>query len=283
LPAQIPTAVRKFASDIAHPVALIGCRASETPLDCCEYDLAVFAPGENRVVQVGEHAVELVHFAGPAKNHVVDLGRMVVLKDTKFALSSAAGGVPPEKYRKALAAAGKKSLISSLFCQQRMATARHPVAGAMWLKIAAYEFVGGMLALSGTRPMPLHELEQVRQADAGEIADGIEVALECIAIERATRPAISRSIKAILELKSNDYDRELFASKADHLLGRSMLADCYYYAGRIAAKNLAGRKEPFYSQYEKLIQVALDLSSDVQHLEKLQKKLFRAASGGLKG
>lgn len=283
MPAQIPAVVRKFASEIAHPVALIGCRASETPLDCCEYDLAVFAPGDNRVVQVGGHAVELVHFAGPAKNHIVDLGGMAVLKDTKFALSSAAGGVPPEKYRKALAVAGKKSLISSLFSQRRMASARHSVAAAMWLKIAAYEFMGGMLALSGTRPMPLHELEQVRQADAGGMADGVEVALECIGIERATRPAISRSIKAILELKSNDYDRELFASKADHLLGRSMLADCYYYAGRIGAKNLAERKEPFYTQYAKLVQVALDLSSDLQHLEKLQKKLFRAANGGLKG
>jgi hypothetical protein len=206
-----------------------------------------------------------------------------VLKDTNnFVLSSTTEDIKPEKYRKALAAVGKKSLISSLFCQRRMASAKHPVAAAMWLKIAAYEFVGGMLALSGSRPMLLHELGQVRQADSSNMADGVEVALECIGIERATRPAISRSIKAIKELKSNDYDRELFASKADHLLGHSMLADCYYYAGRIAAKNLAGRKELFYSQYVKLVQLALDLSSDVQHLEKLQKRLFKAANSGLK-
>lgn len=280
----MPTAVRKFASELVHPVALIGCRASETSLDCCEYDLAVFAPGTDQVVLVGGHAVELLHFAASVKNYVVDLGGMAVLKDTnKFVLSSAAGGIPPEKYRKALAAAGKKSLISSLFCQRRMASAKHPVAAAIWLKIAAYEFVGGMLALSGSRPMPLHELEQVRQADAGNMADGVEVALECIGIERATRPAISRSIEAIKELKSKDYDRDLFVSKVNHLLGRSMLADCYYYAGRIAAKNLAERKELFYSQYAKLVQLALDLSSDVQHLENLQKKLFRAANGRLKG
>jgi hypothetical protein len=88
---------------------------------------------------------------------------------------------------------------------------------------------------------------------------------------------------AIKELKSKDYDRDLFLSKAEHLLGRSMLADCYYYAGRVAAKNLAGRKDLFYSQYPKLVQLALDLSSDVQHLEKLQKHLFRAANSGLKG
>jgi hypothetical protein len=284
LPAPIPAAVRKFSSELAHPVALIGCRVYETSLDCCEYDLAVFAPGNNQVVQLAGHAVELVHFAGPAKNYIADLGKMVVLKDTnKFVLSSAAMYITPEKHRRALAAAGKKSLISSLFCQRQMASARHPVLAAMWLKIAAYEFVGGMLALSGSRPMPLHELGQVRQANAGSMAEGVEVALECIGIERATRPAISRSIEAVRELKSKDYDRDLFVSKVDHLLGRSMLADCYYYAGRIAAKNLVRRKELFYSQYAKLVQLALDLSSDVQHLEKLQKKLFRAANGGLKG
>lgn len=255
-------------------------------LDCCEYDLAVFSPENqsNQVLQAGGHAVELIHLPGQVKNHVIELGDMGVLKDTnKFALSSAVRGVMPEKYKRALAAAGKKSLISSLFCQQKMGHAKHTAVAAMWLKVAAYDFVGGMLAISGSRPMPLHELEQVRQADAGDMGKGVEVALECIGIERATRPAISRSIGAIKELKSKDYDRDLFLSKAEHLLGRSMLADCYYYTGRVAAKDLVGRKDLFYSRYPKLVQLALDLSSDVQHLEKLQKRLFRAANSGLKG
>ena len=282
----MPAAVRKFADSIPHPIALIGCRTTEISLDCCEYNLAVFVPANqnNRVMQVDGLSVELVHFAGPVKNHLVELGSMEVLKDTnKFVLSSAARDITPAKYRMALATAGKKSLISSLFCQQKMGQARHPAVAAMWLKLAAYEFVGGMLALSGSRPMTLHELEQVRQADVGSMAEGVEVALECIGIERATRPAISRSIEAIKELKSKDYDQDLFVLKVNHLLGLSMLADCYYYAGRVAAKNLVGRKEPFYSQYAKLVQLALDLSSDVQHLEKLQKRLFRAVNCGLKG
>lgn len=282
----VPAAVRKFADSIPHPVALIGCRASEMPLDCCEHDLAVFAPESqhDQVLQVDGTAVELVHFAGPVKSYIVELSGMTILKDTgRFALSSAAKDITPEKYRRALAAVGKKSLISSLFCQQKMGQARHPAVAAMWLKIASYEFIGGMLALSGSRPMPLHELGQVRQASAGNMTEGVEVALECIGIERATRPAIARTIEAIKELKSKDYDRELFVSKVNHLLSRSMLADCYYYAGRIAAKNLAARKEPFYGRYAKLVQLALDLSSDMQHLENLQKRLFRAANGGLKG
>ena len=273
----VPADIKKYAASIPHPVSLIGCRTSEMSLDCCEYDLAVFASGDNRVLQMDGHAVELVHIGD---KDLVDLGGMVALND-KFIFSSKS--VAPEKYRKALAAAGKKSLISSLFYQQRMNQAKNPLVAAMWLKVAAYEFIAGSLALSGNRPMPLHEPEQIRQADAGGIAEGVQAAFECIGVERATRPAISRSLEAIQELKSKDYDRDLVMSKIRHLLDRRKLADCYYYAGKVAGKSLAGRSDTFHNRYSKLVQLALDLTSDLNHLQKLQKSLFRAANGGLRG
>lgn len=282
----IPTAIKAFANEIMHPVALIGCRTSPISLDCCEYDLAIFEPSQedkqvNQVVQVNKQPVELIHFTGSIKDHVIDLANMAILKDNaKLMLSSAAKDIILEKYTKTLVSSGKKSLISSLFCQQKMRGTKHPIVAAMWLKIAAYEFLDGMIALSGNRPMPVHILEQVRQIDARR-AEGVEVALECIGAERATRPAISRSMEAIKELKLNDYDKDLFVSKITHLLERRMLVDCYYYAGRVASKNLVTRIESFHSQYSKLVQLALDLSSDSQSLEKMQKQLFRAVKRGL--
>lgn len=282
----IPTAIKAFANEIMHPVALIGCRTSPISLDCCEYDLAIFELSQedkqvNQVVQVNKQPVELIHFTGSIKDHVIDLANMAILKDnTKLMLSSAAKEIILEKYTKTLVSSGKKSLISSLFCQQKMRGTKHPIVAAMWLKIAAYEFIDGMIALSGNRPMPVHILEQVRQIDARR-AEGVEVALECIGAERATRPAISRSMEAIKELKLNDYDKDLFVSKITHLLERRMLVDCYYYAGRVASKNLVTRIESFHSQYSKLVQLALDLSSDSQSLEKMQKQLFRAVKIGL--
>ena len=286
MPELIPTAIKIFASEIVYPVALIGCRTSKMSLDCCEYDLAVFAGSQehsqaNQVVQVDNRPIELIYVTGPIKDHIIDLADMVILKDnSKLMLSSAAKDIISEKYKKMLAASGKKLLISSLFCQQKMKRANHPMIAAMWLKIAAYEFIDGMLALSGNRPMPVHILEQVRQIDS-RMGEGVDVALECIGAERATRPAISRSMEAIKELKSKDYDRELFVSKIRHLLERRMLVDCYYYAGRVASKNLVSRKEIFYSQYSKLVQLALDLVNDLQSLEKMQKRLFRAVNKGL--
>ncbi len=286
MPESIPAAIKVFASEIVHPVALIGCRTSKMSLDCCEYDLALFAGSQeysqaNQVMQVDNRPIELIYVTGPIKDHIIDLADMVILKDnSKLMLSSAAKDIISEKYKKMLAASGKKLLISSLFCQQKMRRANHPMIAAMWLKIAAYEFIDGMLALSGNRPMPIHILEQVRQIDS-RMAEGVDVALECIGAERATRPAISRSMEAIKELKSKDYDRELFLSKIRHLLERRMLVDCYYYAGRVASKNLVSRKAIFYSQYSKLVQLALDLVNDLQSLEKMQKRLFRAVNKGL--
>ena len=283
---SIPTAIKAFANEIMHPVALIGCRTSPISLDCCEYDLAIFEPSQedkqaNQVVQVDKRPVELMNLTGSIKDQVIDLANMVILKDNStLMLSSAAKDIISGKYTKMLASSGKKSLISSLFCQQKMRGTKHPVVAAMWLKIAAYEFIDGMIALSGNRPMPVHILEQVRQIDSRR-AEGVEVALECIGAERATRPAISRSMEAIKELKLKDYDKDLFLSKISHLLERRKLVDCYYYAGRVASKNLVNRTEPFHSQYSKLVQLALDLSNDSQSLEKMQKRLSRDVKIGL--
>jgi hypothetical protein len=268
---------------LPHPSGLIGCRASGGSLGCCEYDIAVFGEGENRVVQIDDHAIELVHVDSPAR-HIVALGAMSIIKDSQsFALASATQGVAV-RYKKALAAAGRKSMASSLLCQQKMKNAKQQTTtAAMWLKVAAYHFIQGALALAGTRPMPLHELDQLRQAElAADIADGTQAALGCIGIERATRPAIARSAGAVAELKSQDYDKELVRAKTEHLLEKSMLADCYYYLGRVASESLSAKNSTFYGRYAKLVQISMDLSNDLQQLERLQKSLSAAAKKGLK-
>ncbi len=215
----------------------------------------------------------------------MELQEMVIMRDdNRLSLASAAKEMTLQAGHKALVATGRKSLVGSLFYQQKMTdTAENPAIAGMWAKFAAYQFLDGVLALSGARPMPLHELEQVRQADTSVgLADGIQAALECIGTERATRPAISRSIEATKELKSKDHDRDLMLSKVNHLLERQMLSDCYFYIGKMAAENLARRSDSFHVRYAKLIQISMDLSNDVHELKKLQRRLFRAANAGLK-
>lgn len=278
----IPGQVGDYVKGLAQPACLVGCRTGEMSLDCCEYDIFVFAQGENRVERVGGHAVELIHVGQP-RNHLVALGGASVIGDAKaFSLSSTLKEVSKEKWEKALRAHGKKELVSSLFCQQKFKLAKDPATGAMWLKMASYHLVAGTVAVFGARPMPLHELAQARSLDLpADTAGGVQAALECIGIERATRPAIARSMEAVLELKSGDYDRDLAHEKMTHLLEKSMLADCYYYAGRLASEKLAARNDAFFRRYAKLVQLAMDLSSDETQLAKLQKSLFSAAKRGL--
>jgi hypothetical protein len=273
----LPAIIEKIVEKIQHPVALIGCHTSEMPLPCCEYDLAVFASGDNCILRLSPDCwVEVAYFTGPLSDHIVSLYGMIVLKDdNKFVLGSAAKHISVEKYLKTLSAMGKKLLITSLFYQQRVQETKNPTLAAMWLKMAAYDFISGSLALSGIRPMPLHELEQARLDHRTKSAEGMHVALECIGTERATRSSIFRSISAIRELKSKQYDLALFMSKANYLLEKYMLADCYYYAGRVATKNLAGMANLYRTPYLKLIQLALDLSNDIHLIEKLQKDLAR--------
>jgi hypothetical protein len=70
-------------------------------------------------------------------------------------------------------------------------------------------------------------------------------------------------------------------SKIEFLLDRQMLSDCYFYIGKAAAENLSRRNEAFHRKYVKLVQLALDLTSDAQMMDKLRRSLFRAATAAL--
>jgi hypothetical protein len=296
----LPREIMNYVSDLPYPARLVGCRATSSNSNdgsslshpCCEYDIVVFGKGQNKIEKIGNHVIELVYISGSPREHIVTLKGMPILhKDSALALSqsSALKEIIEDKeeqerrFKKALYATGRKALVNSLFCQQRFRQAKEIRTSAMWLKIASYHLIAGTLAIFGTRPMPVHELAQTRQTDlTADAADGIQAALECIGIERATRPAIRRSIEAVLELKLSDYDRLLVRDKMQYLLEKSMLADCYYYAGRVAFESLASRNDSFFARYGKLVQIAMDLSVDSQRLQKLQKSLASAAKKGLK-
>lgn len=276
---MIPAKVREFLTSLPGPSAMVGCRAGGQPFECCEYDIVVVGQGKNSVVQVGGHVVELMYVGNI---HSLGFGDVEIIKDSKsFSLSSAMKDMTAGKRAKSLRAFGRKALVMSLMYQQRMKEARQPLLAAMWLKAGAYQFVRGALALSETGPMPAHELEQVRHAELAGMAEGVQLALECIGIERATRSTIARSVDAAAELKNGDYDLRLIQSKTDWLLEKRMLADSYYFLGRTACDVLTRKNSAFHSRHSKLAQLALDLSSDQQGLENLQKDLSRAAKKAL--
>ncbi|HZA61922.1 MAG TPA: hypothetical protein VE573_03530 [Nitrososphaeraceae archaeon] len=275
-------------NNFRYPAGIIGCRATnpEMSLDCCEYDIAIFnkQSAGNRFIRVGNHGLELITLAEISRTNVMKLHNMIIIQDddslslSSSSLSSANNvSAFQQHYLKVLRGLGKKSIINSLFYHETITKniQKNSVLGAMWLKIAAYDFLEGILALSEIKPMPIHELNQIRKItiERQDIAEGIKIALECVGLERATRSTISRSIEAICELNSMEYDKELIKIKVNHLLEKGMISDCYYYLGKMGHRCLAYRDYKFLSKYIKLIQISMDLTKDIQQLERLHINL----------
>lgn len=284
---KIPISIKKYVdNNIASHVALIGCRATNPRIshDCCEYDLMIIRQNtdlhKDKYLKIDDHNVEFINMWNTRKNIIATKGMIIVngLVAPQFFSHSI--------YSRALGAFGKKSLVASLFCSETIDTfaSKSPILASMWLKISAYHFLEGILALAGCRPMPLHELNQIRNLEFEEqyISDGIQVALTCIGIERSTRSTISRSSSAISQLCSENYDKELIIEKAKHLVKLGMLPDCYYYLGKMASRVLANKDSAFFNSYSKLIQISMDLGIDAPLIQKLHLQLFATAKNVLK-
>ncbi len=277
-----------ISNNFRYPAGIIGCRATnpEMSLDCCEYDIAIFNKQStgNRFIRLGNCGLEVITLTEISRINLMKLYKMIIIQDDNSlslssSLLSSANNVSAfqQHYLRVLRGLGKKSIINSLFYHEKITKniQKNSVLAAMWLKIAAYDFLEGILALSEIKPMPIHELNQIRKItiERQDIAEGIKIALECVGLERATRSTISRSIEAICELNSMEYDKELIKIKVNHLLEKGMISDCYYYLGKMGHRCLAYRDYKFLSKYIKLIQISMDLTKDIQQLERLHINL----------
>jgi hypothetical protein len=291
---RIPSALIDYINNnIRYPAGLIGCRATnpEMSFDCCEYDIAIFNRNSesNRFFQLDDHGLELIPQKKISTTNMLNLYNMIIIQGYNgLSLSSLSINkiYSVEHYLKVLRGFGKKSIINSLFYHDKITKSieKNSVLAGMWLKIAAYDFLEGILALSEIKPMPIHELNQIRTitTEHQDMADGIKIGLECIGLERATRSTISRSIEGICELNSMEYDKELIRIKVNHLLKKGMVSDCYYYLGKMGYRCLTDKDDRFLSTYIKLIQISMDLTKDMQQLERLQGNLVNASKTILK-
>lgn len=290
---EIPDTVKEYVNDnIPYPVGLVGCRCIKPGIsfDCCEYDLAIFNKHANilRTLKMGKYNIRLISLS--ALHNLKDpliLKDMILLRDnSKFTLSSAISGVTPTDYQMKLTAFGRRAMINCLFHSDKINNAirTQPLLSSLWIKISAYDFLEGILAFSGLKPMPIHELYQIRGLTSlgQDIADAVIAALECIGVNRATRYVILRSFEAVSHMNSDGYDRETSYSKIEYLLNKGMMSDCYYYIGKIGRNSLAKKSKKFYSKYLKLIQISMDLDNDIQRMQKMYAYIVKASKIALK-
>jgi hypothetical protein len=166
--------------------------------------------------------------------------------------------------------AGKRRAVDSLFNVSKTSTSKSELHLSLNLKIAAYELIEAILLISEIRPMPIHELNQLRQLEIRKdfIKEAIQLCIECIGIERATRTMINRSFNALKEIFKERYDIGLIESKIEFLVEHGLIADSYYYIGKLVCNHLEKKDYAYQFDYQKLNSLALDLASDYENIKR---------------
>lgn len=281
---KIPDKIQEYLSEKTDSeLALIGCRAdddtkSRISYDCCEYDIAILGQNDmglgNKIMHVGNHTLEFLDFP-KYDNSEISLLNMVKLKNktSNLLVSQDNHSTPKTDYRRIFFAAGKRRTADSLFNASKTSSSKGELSSALNLKIAAYDLIEGILLTSEIRPMPIHELNQLRQLEVHKdfINEAIQLCIECLGIERATRTIINRSYKALKEILKERYDIGLLQSKIEYLVQHGLIADCYYYIGKLVCNHLEKKDYAYQLNYHKLNSLALDLTSDYENINNRSK------------
>lgn len=291
---SIPTSVIEYINDYSQfPAGIIGCRAAEgnVSYSCCEYDIALFCnnskPDLDNIKSLNGTTLEFIPMYDINETNYIHIKNMILIKDyDSLHISSLLTKLKEKKYEGMLRSYGKRKIIESLFLNQAINDnlSKCPLLSSLWLKLAAYYFMEGVLGLNGIKSSPVHELDQIRNLDSKdpEISSGINCALDCIGIERAGRSAISRSLRAIRDLDNDGVNNGLWLAKSEWLLSQGRFADCYHYVGKVGITFFSSKDERFLRRNLSLIETLLDLTSDSQMNQILHARLVKASKNALR-
>lgn len=274
---MFPEKIQEYLSNKKNSeLALIGCRADNSNLsyECCEYDIAVLAKNGNglgnSIMQIGKEKLEFLDFSNCNQNEISLLNMKKVENKTSSLLIPHKDSIRKTDIKRIFLSAGKRRAVDSLFNVSKTSTSKSELHLSLNLKIAAYELIEAILLISEIRPMPIHELNQLRQLEIGKdfIKEAIQLCIECIGIERATRTMINRSFNALKEIFKERYDIGLIESKIEFLVEHGLIADSYYYIGKLVCNHLEKKDYAYQLDYQKLNSLALDLASDYENIKR---------------
>jgi hypothetical protein len=274
---MFPEKIQEYLSNKKNSeLALIGCRADNSNIsyECCEYDIAVLAKNGNglgnSIVQIGKEKLEFLDFSNYNQNEISFLNMKKVENKTSSLLIPHKDSIRKTDIKRIFLSAGKRRAVDSLFNVSKTSTSKSELNLSLNLKIAAYELIEAILLISEIRPMPIHELNQLRQLEIRKdfIKEAIQLCIECIGIERATRTMINRSLNALKEIFKERYDIGLIESKIEFLVEHGLIADSYYYIGKLVCNHLEKKDYAYQLDYQKLNSLALDLASDYENIKR---------------
>ena len=279
---DIPPSIAEYLDqNIKGRIALIGCRAQdvENSFECCEYDIALLDPNDplDRVVELEDSVIEFLNFSSRGNQYRMQLESMIPIGYKNMPLFSPSFNSTNVSTDRIFMGQSKKMIVNALFNIERADSHKESNVelSSLHLKIAAYHVLEGILLCSGIRPMPTHELNQIRTLDEPNeaVATAIKSGLECLGIERASKTTINRSYKALKEILREEDDKHLIFSKIEYLLANGLLADCYYFIGKVGMKYLDRKNDKFAVLYPKLSRLTFDLNLDIGLIRKTSSVL----------
>ncbi len=266
-------------------VGLGGCHTSK-PYPCCEYNITVLDDQKNDFVT--EFDGELIRVQHTSKSesrpHVlIQLDGMQAISDESWDLTMLLSKVREKKSRY-FSSFAKDSLVESLFCcgkADEKLSELDQFAGC-WIKCAAFLITDAICGLNKKRPSPSHMLETLRSLPKNKINENLSIVSDCIGIERASQPSLSRMSKSTMGfsdmVEKNDHSK-IIERKHNFMVKNSLLADCYFYLGYINKQNMLSIKGNLHRNPEliHILKVAFDIENDPIQLEQQSKKLRNAS------
>ena len=273
--AVLPSEILDYFNDNSEiKAALIGCRAHypEISYQCCEYDMAILDHSRNypKIIDVGNCIIEITNLTSTQlrniSSNIIPIGDFCQFREK-------------QNLQKLLIGEGKHKLIDTLFTLAKIdlisKSGRENLAlVSLLLEISSYDILLAILQIQGIQPMPIHEINQLRNLDTqtSVINQAIQTAFESIGMERATKSSLDRRIKAFQQIFRSREDFPLAMKKINFLLQSKLLTDCYYYVGKITTSYLKTEGKIFFN-YPKLTHVAMDMTNDIEKMKKMASDL----------
>ena len=254
------------------PAGLGGCRGSGGGLGPCGYDIVVFdgTALPSRFLRCGDSFAVIRHASLSESDSARLLGYdgLRIISDESWELRMLLSRIRERRdalYRDL----ARSSLVESMMCCQR---ARDSLGGSgvfasCWQKCAAYYLADAVSALNGMRPSPTHMLASLRNLGQGAANEHVGAVSRSIGIERATPTLLdrmSRSTTGFSDAVEGHGHSEMIRLKHDHLVGNSMLADCYFYLGYVNRDNFASIRDRLHREPDlaHVLKIAFDADAD---------------------
>lgn len=249
-------------SHLDSAVAIVGCSASGIDRYSCEFDVLIVtedrAPSAS--LKFGDVYVDATFITDEdvlkpdTPEHALALAGAKPVRDTSLILSTGSATTSAMLSESAeKASRGKLASALKTLGRAEAALAKEELIDAdFWLLSASYDFAHALLFTKETLPSPSHLLSQLRE-NAGGVVRGFEAVSAGAGLEAAARAGCGARLEGVgvlhdllregkpetLGAEWSKVRTEVMAAKANELVTRIELAECYSFLGQEAVEGVA--------------------------------------------